>query len=228
MQELKGTRSWTLWLALIYYAILLGMIVQADHPLNLFYLNEVFMLPFIVLLTTLFFQRELAGTFPEMLVTYPISITAMIARKFLIIFGWTVLFHLGWSMVYLLKFGEMITDIYPFSGGNSSEMEVSWFRLFIQSMPEYWLFICLSIAGIVISKRLYGGIIIAFAYWLFELISMGIVTKAFTLFTLYLQGYDGSFLMNRLVFTLIAAALLILAIITFNHRFRWIVDEEPE
>lgn len=228
IQELKGMKGLTLWLVIIYVAIILAMILQANHPLNLYFLNEVFMLPLLVLLTTLFFQRELAGTFPEILVTYPISIAGMMARKFLLIFVWTVLIHLCWSMVYLLKFGKMVTLIYPFSDGNPSEMEVSWIRLFIQAMPEYWLFICLTIAGTIISKRLYGGVIIAFAYWLFELISVGSVTKSYALFTALLQGNDGSFLSNRLVLTLIAAVLLILAIFIFNHRSRWIVDEEPD
>lgn len=227
-QELKGMKGLALWLAVIYYALMLWMIVQADHPLNLFYLNEVFMLPFIVLLVTLFFQRELAGTFPEILVTYPISVSAMIARKCPIIFGWTVIVHFGWSMVYLLKFGKMVTTIFPYSDGSPSDMEVSWMRLFLQAMPEYWLFISLTIAGTVTSKRLYGGVIISFAYWLFALISFGRVTKSFALFTVYLKDDDGSFLINRLVLTLIAAALLVLSMIVFNRRSRWIINEEPE
>lgn len=231
VQDLKSAKGFTLWLVAIYCVLMLWVAFHKDEAgsPDPYLLNEVLMLPLLVLVTTLFFQRELSGTFMEIYVTFPVSLVWMVIRKFLTVLALAVIIHLGWYLVYLWRFGKPKALIFPyFDAGSYAAYHVSWGTLFIQALPAYLLFIALTIAGIVVSKRLYGGVIISFSYWLFELTSSGYVTKSYSLFTAFLKDDDGSFLINRLALTLAAVAFLSLAMMVLNRRERWIMQDEPE
>lgn len=221
--ELKGLRGINFVAFLLSYIYIYYIVLTLDSPsIYLYsYFNEFLMFPVIIILTISFFQKELGGNFMEIYVTLPISLPIMIIRKLILILSITTLLHLGWVIIYLMKFGKLITIIFPLPEGQPYLGEISWIMLYIQSIPNYIFLVSLTIFGLIMIKEFYGGLALGFGMWMLENLSQGNVTGRFSIYTQNLWSGE-VFLKNKIILLLLSLVLIFLTIKTITNRERWI------
>ncbi|OUM91150.1 MAG: hypothetical protein BAA01_09660 [Bacillus thermozeamaize] len=228
VQDLKGLKG-PFFLAIVgYYLCYVLLIVTSrePHDLFLFFLNEMFMLPLVIMATVMFYQREFGSTFSEIFATLPVSMTRMILRKLWQLMVFIAAFHFSWASIYLGAFGKMESLVYSYRGDAPYFGEISWLQLISQSYPAYVVMIMLTLSGMVITKKIYGGLAAGFSLWLLEGLSKGEMLHSLTLYTVYLPE-DIPFAVNRMLLLAIGSALLAFSIYWANQRHKWIVTDEP-
>lgn len=230
----RGSRfDWRLYkqpVALLTIILLISYFIgiitgQPDKPRAVNYIAEMGMFPLVIMFTILMFQHEIGGGGMEIISTYPISLRLIALRKWFNVVLLSVLASLLWMMVYLFKYGEISTDMYPWNGAKGAFRAASMPELLIQVLPAYLLLASLTMAAIIVFRSIYGGIIAGFALWILDTISGGSLLSSFTLYTAYLPQ-EASFPINRLVLLLASALLLAIALWLIGYRERWIGREE--
>jgi len=211
---------------ILLISYLLGIVTgQPDKPRAVNYIAEMGMFPLVIMFTILMFQHEIGGGGMEIISTYPVSLRLIALRKWLNAILLSVLTSLLWMTVYLFKYEEISTNIYSWSGSKYTFRAASIPELLIQVLPAYLLLTTLTLAGIIVFRSIYGGLITGFALWILDTISGGRLLSSFTLYTAYLPQ-EASFPINRLVLLLVSALLLGIAIWLIGLRERWIGNEE--
>lgn len=225
ISDLKGLKSVLLFVPFTYYLLVILSIIMADEPKTIFYYNEMIMLPLIVMLTGLLFQREFSGSMMEIYATFPVSFVAMLLRKvlFLVVIIFTL--HLGWALTYLGKFNVIETMVYAYNEADPAFKSTSILHLFFQAFPGYLFISTIVLAGLIFSKQLYGGWLLGFAVWMFFSLMRNEWNGFFSLYTIYIRE-DTAFWCNQLLLLLFACGLTIISAILLNKRARWIVIEE--
>ncbi|PWA10029.1 hypothetical protein DCC39_12130 [Pueribacillus theae] len=225
ISELKGLKSVLLFAPFTYYLLVILSILMADEPKTIFYYNEMIMLPLIVMMAGLLFQREFSGSMMEIYATFPVSLIAMLLRKvlFLVVIIFTL--HLGWTFIYLAKFDMMETTVFAYSGAKPAFKSTSILHLFFQAFPGYLFISSIVASGLIFSKQLYGGWLLGFAVWMFFSLMGNEWNGPFSLYTIYIRE-DTAFWLNQLLLLLFACGLTIISAIQLNKRTRWIVLEE--
>lgn len=229
VQDLKGLKGPFLLAIVGCYLGYVTLIATSRYPRDLFFLNEMFMLPVVSMATVMFYQRELGGYFSEIYATFPVSMTGMILRKLGQLLVFITVFHLAWTWVYLSSFGKMETLVYSYHNQPPYWGEISWLQLFSQSVPTYLLLAVLTLLGMVLTKKIYGGLGAGFSLWILEGLSRGEMLQDLTLYTVYLpESPDNTaFVVNRMLLITISLALLTLSIYWANQRHKWIITDEP-
>ncbi|GAA0411088.1 hypothetical protein [Paenibacillus motobuensis] len=211
---------------ILLISYLLGIITgQPDKPRTVNYIAEMGMFPLVIMFTILMFQHEIGGGGMEIISTYPISLRLIALRKWLNVVLLSVLASLLWMMVYLFKYGEIHTYMYPWNGAEAVFRAASMPELLIQVLPAYLLLASLTLAGIIVFRSIYGGLIAGFVLWILDTISGGSLLSSFTLYTAYLPQ-EASFPVNRWVLLLASVLLLAIALWLIGYRERWIGREE--
>lgn len=216
------------WLTLLIFGLYLLAILLSDpeRPRTVYYFSEMGMLPLAVMVTLLLFQREIGGGGMEVIATYPVSLRMLALRKWALAILLTAGLGIVWMMVYLWKFGAIVTVRYSWSGAEpvpKSEMGIT--ALLLQTLPAYVLLISLAAVGIVVFRKIYGGLISGFSVWMLDTISSGSLLGRWTLYTAFLEK-EHSFPANRLILLLAALLLLAFAVWLIGRRERWITVEE--
>lgn len=219
--DIRNVAGWPAFLTLLFYMGPVWFIWQSEDPRNLFYINEMFMAIFVVLVTYVWFQQELGGGMMEMLCTYPLSLTGTVLRKLLLVHITVLTLHLLLMRIYVWRLGPLRAEIFSWRDGTSAIRDVSWWELYVQALPGYVFVSVLAIVGFMLSRHVYGGLGLGFAYWLLEGLTAGGLTKGFTLYTYYLFP-EGWFVLNRLWLIGAGGMLLAVAIGLVNRRSRWI------
>lgn len=196
-----------------------------DRPRTVFYFSEMGMFPLVIMLTLVMFQRELGGGSMEMVATYPVSLRLVALRKWLLALGYASILNVGWMLVYLAKFGGIKTVMYPWSGGAGAKLSTGIPALMLQNLPAFMLLSSLTLAGMLIFRKTYGGLVSGFSVWVLDTISRGDLLKGFTLYTEFLP-VDGTFVANRLVLLAGAGGMLGFSLWLIGKRERWILEEE--
>ena len=227
LQDLKGTKGLMLFAPIIYYLILLSFIILSnkEYPPNPIQINEAGMIPFVIMITILFYQREFSGFFMEIYSTYPISYSWMVFRKGIQTLMITVVAHFVWGQIYLWRYERLQGLVFPADGSEPILREVSWGYLLKQAIPEYLLMIAITLFVMVVSKRLFAGIMAGFSYWMLESISRGAMTKAFSIYVMYIPEKVPYFT-NRLYLYSVAIVLMAFTVVLLNRRERWVLSEE--
>lgn len=222
--EIKSALGWPAVFACGYFLALVLFLLQSDGPRNLFYLNEMAMCLLVVFTTYVWFQREIGGGMMEMLGTFPISFTGMIGRKLLLVHLTVLVCHYVLMGVYVWRLGPLRTVMFPWDGGAPFIRTTSWWELYGQALPGYFVIAALTVFGFTLTKHVFGGVGFAVAYWMFEGLTAGGTTQALSLYTAYLP--DGaSFPLNRLLLAAIGGLLLVTAAGLLQRRSRWIAAE---
>ncbi|MBP1994950.1 hypothetical protein [Paenibacillus eucommiae] len=229
LQDLKSLRSSLILVPGMYYLMLIWSLLAADpeNPRTVYYYNEMAFLPLLVLLTVLFFQRELGGSVMEIVATLPLSFAAMLIRKIALVLASAIILHIGWVAIYMQKFTKLETDLYSFPAKRLQWMEASWPQLLLQALPSYLLIIAFVVLLTVMTKKLYAGVAAGMTLWLLEVLSSGKALGRFVLLTKDIPK-EIPFLQNRLLLAAAALILLLLAIWSANRRDRWIVHDDGE
>ena len=183
------------------------------------------MIPFVVMITTLFYQREFSGFFMEIYSTYPVSFSWMVIRRISQTLIVTLMAHFVWVQVYIWRFKHLQVLIFSKNGLAPVLREVKWGHLFLEALPEYLFMISITLFVMIVSKQLFAGLMAGFSYWILESISRGSITKAFTLYVSYLPD-DVSYSSNRTYLFSVAFVVMIVTILVLNRRERWVVSEE--
>ncbi|GGK12000.1 hypothetical protein GCM10010965_01200 [Caldalkalibacillus thermarum] len=225
VQDLKGLKGPFLLAIVSYYLGYVTLIVTSRYPRDLFFLNETFMLPVVIMATVMFYQRELSGYFSEIYATFPVSMPRMILRKMWQLMVFITVFHLAWTWVYLGAFGKMETLVYSYRDQPPYVGEISWLQLFSQSVPAYLLLAMLTLFGMVLTKKIYGGLGAGFSLWILEGLSRGEILKYLTLYTIYIPE-NTAFGVNRLLLVAISVVLLTLSMYWTSQRHKWIITDE--
>ncbi|GIP24438.1 hypothetical protein [Paenibacillus sp. J22TS3] len=224
--ELRLVRQPLAWMITLLYLLLLFTMVTGspDAPRPVYYYNEMAMFVFAVMTTVLLFHNEIGGNGMEVIASYPISLARLTMRKWLLCLVALGLAEVGWTTVYGLKYGTVTTLMYTWKD-TSSLVGTHAAALFIQALPSYMLISALTIAGIIVTRTLYGGMAAGFGYWMLDSISSGDLLKDYTLYTAYLPE-QASFSWNRTVY--VTASLILLAGSAWlaSRRHRWISREE--
>ncbi len=211
---------------LLLISYLLGIVTgQPDKPRAVNYIAEMGMFPLVIMFTILMFQHEIGGGGMEIISTYPVSLRLIALRKWLNAVFLSLPASLVWMIVYLYKNGAISTYMYPWNGAKAVFRAASPPELLIQVLPAYLLLASLTMAGIIVFRSIYGGLIAGFALWILDTISGGSLLSSFTLYTAYLPQ-KASFPVNRLVLLLASALLLAVALWLIGYRERWIGREE--
>lgn len=213
----------TLIIYLSYWVVILTG--DADYPQTLYYYSEMGMFPVVIMLTVLLFEREIGGGSMEVIGTYPVSLRIMAVRKWALGLVLAVLAGMGWMAVYRIKFGEMMTVMYPWNGGEAVSRQAGYLELLLQTMPAYMLLASVAVLGIAWFQKLYGGLILSFAVWVLDTVSLGSVLKDWTLYAAFLPQ-DSSFIANRVILLVCACLFLLLGVRLIGIRDRWIGREE--
>lgn len=229
IHDLKGLKNLMIIVPILYYALLLSSIIfaDADRPRTIFYYNEMAFLPLIVMLTVVYFQHELGGRMMEIYSTFPLSFAQMLIRKLGLIVMTTLIVHLGWVLVYKLKFDSFNCTIYYYSGNAPQFTEISWFQLWIQAFPEYLMMIGITMLFMILTKRLYGGLAAGFTLWMIEVLLNGQIASSVSLFTNHLPE-EVPFIMNRLLLLGLFVLCMMISIMLMNRRERWVIQQETE
>ena len=225
LQDWKNVKGAWLYVFIAFYLLFLSSFLFAWEPRDLFYLNEMFMIPLVVLGTVLILQREFGGYFSEIYATFPVSMPLMMLRKILQLYVFIATIHLFWTVIYRVKFGSMKTVLYYYKTDEAVFQEVSWLNLFVQSVPAYLVITGVTLLGMVLTKKVYGGLGAGFAVWMFEVISTGGITGEWTLFTIFIP-METAFARNRLGLLAIFIVLLLLSFWWANKREKWIVADD--
>ncbi|MFD1177142.1 hypothetical protein ACFQ3W_12675 [Paenibacillus puldeungensis] len=226
--DVKLHKQPMMFIALVLFGLYLLNIVTGDpaRPRTVYYLSEMGMFPLVIIVTLLMYQREIGGGGMEIIATYPISLRVMVVRKWVIAILISVLFSLGWMTAYLLKYGEIITTHFLWSGATPIKGKpIGVVPLLLQTLPAYLLFASLTVTGIIVFRKIYGGLILGFSVWVLDTISGGSVFNSWTLYTAYL-GKEDSFPANRIVLLIASILLLMFSVWLVGKRERWIAVEE--
>ncbi|WDH98108.1 hypothetical protein PUW24_03870 [Paenibacillus urinalis] len=230
--ELKGMRSGSFWLVVAIYLLLLGTILfrtfeheAAPNPMQY---NETLSFLLCTMVAMLFFQREWGGGSMETIASYPMSLTAMTMRKWGLAIILMLIAQAGWMTLYVLRFGQMTALTYPWDGGEAITDTVQKIELLIQPLPAMMFMISITIFGMVLSQKLYGGLALGFAWWLLDTITTGAILRYFTLYTTYLDMREVPFVLNRLLLVGVSLILLIVSCYVVNRRQRYTKDQELE
>lgn len=225
IQDFKSLRGAWGYGTIAFFLLFISSFLFSEYPRDLYFLNEMFMLPFVVLCTVSFFQREFGGFFSEIYATFPLSFFYMIVRKLVLLYCLIALIHFSWTMAYVAKFDQLQTVRYSYLKGTIQFQEVSWLQLFLQAVPAYFIFTSITLLAMVVTKKVYAGIGIGFAIWLVEVISMGQITKRCALLTVYIPE-DASFFVNRLGLITTSILLIFISIWWANKREKWIITDD--
>lgn len=226
--ELKVHKQPMAWLALLLFAVYVLSILLSDpaRPRNVYYFSEMAMFSLALILPLLLFQREIGGGGMEVIATYPVSLSMLAFRKWLLAIVLTAALAVLLMSVYAWHFGGIWTLRYPWNGAEAiPKAEMNAASLMLQNLPAYVLLISLSIAGIVAFRRIYGGLILGFAVWVLDTISSGEWLGRWTLYASYLRKYH-SFPQNRIGLLIASLLLLAFAVWLIGRRERWISVEE--
>lgn len=227
IQDFKNLRGAWGYGTVVFLLLFISTFLFSEYPRDLYFLNEMFMLPLVVLCTVSFFQREFGGFFSEIYATFPLSFFSMIVRKLVLLYSLIALIHFSWVMTYVAKFDKMETVLYSYVKDVGQFQEVSWLQLFLQALPAYFIFTAVTLLAMVVTKKVYAGIGVGFAIWLVEVISMGQITKRWTLFTVYIPE-DASFVVNRLGLVIVSLIVIIISIFWANKREKWIINDDSQ
>ncbi|MDG5788391.1 hypothetical protein QA612_12955 [Evansella sp. AB-P1] len=225
LQDWKNMKGAWLSVLVVFYLLFLLSFLFSSEPRDLFYLNEMFMLPLVVICTIVFFQREFGGYFSEIYGTFPVSIPLMMLRKIVQLFVLIFILHFFWTVVYSWRFGGMETVLYSYQGKEAVYQEVTSIQLFLQALPTYFVMAGATILGLVLTKKVYGGLGVGFALWMFEVISVGSITGKWALFTIFLSQND-SFAVNRIAHIVVFLLLFTISIFWANRRSLWVIHDE--
>ncbi|MEK5059293.1 hypothetical protein ACFSVM_19805 [Paenibacillus shunpengii] len=230
--ELKGMRSGTFWLVVAIYLLLLTTILfrtfedgAAPNPMQY---NEMLSFLLCTMAAILFFQREWGAGSMETIASYPMSLTAMTIRKWGLAIILMLIAQAGWMTLYVLRFGQMSARVYPWDGGEAITDTVHMIELLIQPLPAMLFMISITIFGMVLSQKLYGGLALGFAWWLLDTMTMGAIFRHFTLYTTYLDMREVPFVLNRGLLVGASLILLIISIFVINRRHRYTKESELE
>ncbi|RCX12805.1 hypothetical protein DFP94_12311 [Fontibacillus phaseoli] len=212
-------------LMLFIFILYLISIVVGDKPRTVYYYSEMGMYPIVIMLMLLLFQREIGGGSMEMIATYPVSLRLIAVRKWVLTLLYASLLSIGWMAVYLLKFGQISTIMHSWGGGEAVKKGTGIFPLLLQTMPAYMLLASITMVGMVVFRKTYGGLALGFTLWVVDTISGGNWLSGWTLYSTFLPE-KASFTANRVMMILAAAALLAAAVWLIGKRERWIVEEE--
>ncbi|UTR13623.1 hypothetical protein MM221_13445 [Salipaludibacillus sp. LMS25] len=226
-QDLKG--MWGTWLFVTTgcYGLFLASFIfaDADYPKDLFYLNELFMIPLVTLVTVLVFQKEFGGYFSEVFATFPLKMWEVIVRKFTLLVVLLISIHLLWVGLYWLKFGQLQTVTYDYANHEMSYKTLNWLELFSQSLPSYLFVAAITVVGLVFSKKVYGGLGAGFGLWMLEVLTGGGFLGRWTLFTIYIPT-EGTFTENRVSLIVITVLLGIISVLWAERRGKWVTNED--
>ncbi|MEF2967516.1 hypothetical protein V3851_16945 [Paenibacillus sp. M1] len=212
-------------LVVTIFILYLISIVTGDKPRTVYYYSEMGMFPVVIMFTLLLFQREIGGGSMELVSTYPASLRLIAVRKWVLALLYASVLNLLWMAVYLLKFGDIATVMHPWDGGEAVKRSVGVFQLMLQTMPAFMLLASLTLAGIVLFRKTYGGLALGFALWVLDTISGGDWLSGWTLYASFLPE-GASFAVNRLVLLAASAVLLGFAVWLIGRRDRWIMEDE--
>lgn len=229
LKEWKNLKTWLSLIPAISYALLIVSLVWADsdRPRDVVYYNEMLYILFIVMLTYLLFQREIAGSMMELNAVYRRSMAALILRKASVVIVLFTVLHLAWYGVYIAKFGVLKTNVFSWTSDAIVFAETGWLHLYLQALPGYLLIMVLTMWGIVISRSLYGGLGVGLGFWLLEALGGGRMIPYVTLM-LYAKDPEQSFLVNRLFLIAIAIVFALWALLLLSRRERWVTKDELE
>lgn len=220
-KEFANVFSWPGMLIAAYLLLLLGTIVTSDKTRSLVNYSELAMMPVAVMVTYLAFQREIGSGFMEILATYPLSLPRLLLHKWLLSILTFTACHAVVVGVYYWQFQQLKMDIYPWQGGESVWRTVSWWEVYVQALPGFLFMSALAVFGFMVTRQVYGGLILPFGYWLLEMLMGGLWLP---LHTMFLQETD-TFVVNRLSHIVAAVVLIGLSLVLFNRRTRWITAE---
>lgn len=224
LEDLKSLRGAWLFTAGVFYVLFLLSFLLSDEPRDLFFFNEMFMIPLVILITVVLFQKEFGGYFTEVFATLPLSMGKLIMRKLLQLFLAIVLLHGLWSFLYRLKFNELQTTVYSYFNEGIVQ-ESSWIDLFLQSAPSYAAATSVTLTGLVLTKKVYGGLGAGFALWMFEVISQGRFLGQWTFFTVHIpEGI--SFTGNRMGLLSAFVILVAFSIFLASKREKWLISDD--
>ncbi|MCR6109617.1 hypothetical protein HXA35_04610 [Bacillus sp. A301a_S52] len=226
-EDLKG--MWGTWLFVMLgcYGLFLSsfVFVDADNPRDLFYLNELFMIPLVTLMTVLVFQKEFGGYFSEVFATFPLKMWEVIVRKFTQFIILLAGVHLLWVEIYRLKFGLLQTVTYDYSNHEMIYTKLNWLELFSQSFPSYIFVAAVTVLGLVFSKKVYGGLGAGFGLWMLEVLTNGGFLGRWTLFSVYIPE-EIPFIENRISLIVAAIILGIVSVLWAERRAKWVASED--
>jgi hypothetical protein len=225
--ELKVHKQPITWLTLLMFVLyLLGILLgDPERPRNVYYFSEMAMFSVAVLLPLLLFQRDIGGGM-EVLATYPVSLGQLVFRKWLLSLLLTVGLGVILMSVYAWFFGGIWTIRHPWNGAEAiPRAEMSVYSLILQNLPAYVLLNSLTIVGIVLFRRIYGGLVLGFAVWVMDSLSFGDWLGRWTLYASYLKK-SYSFPQNRIGLLIASLLLLAFAVWLMGRRERWISAEE--
>lgn len=224
-EDMKGLRGLWLYIAAGFYSLFLLSFLLSEEPRDLFFLNEVFMLPLVILLTIIVFQKEFGGYFSEVFATFPLCMAAVVGRKCVQLFIVVTAVHLIWVTLYRLTFGQLQTVAYDYENQEMVFTDLSWLELFAQGLPAYGLAAAVTVTGLIFTKKVYGGLGAGFALWMIEVLTMGAFLGRWTLFTMYMP--DGAtFAGNRTGLAAAAIVLLLMAAVWAGRREKWLTADD--
>ncbi|AZK46139.1 hypothetical protein [Paenibacillus lentus] len=213
----------TLIICLFYWFVILTG--NVDYPHTVYYYSEMGMFPVVIMFAVLLFEREIGGGSMEVIGTYPVSLRLMAVRKWVLSLVLAAIAGMGWMAVYRMKFGEIKTVMHPWNGGEAVSRQAGYLELLLQTLPAYMLLTSVAVLGIVWFQKLYGGLILSFALWMLDTVSLGSVLGDWTLYAAFLpQGT--SFIANRVILLVCACLFLLWAVWLIDIRDRWIGREE--
>lgn len=226
--DLRFYRQPGMWLILIIYGLLLFTILNGnpERPPVVYYYSELSMLPLCIMIAGVMCQREFSGGM-EVLATYPVSLSWLTLRKWILSEGVVLLLQLGWMGVYLEKYHVIVTRVQFWGGGSSTVTSISPMALLMQIAPAPLFLTAFTVFAIMLTRRIYMGQLMAFMYWLFDSLYSGTVPSSWTLYTTFLSE-QASFPVNRYI--LLAGTVLLLAVACWlsEKRTLWILREEEE
>lgn len=225
--DLKIQKQPVALLVLVIFFLYVASILTGDpaRPRTVYYYSEMGMYPIVIMLTLLLFQREIGGGSMEMIATYPVSLRLIAVRKWVLALIYASLIDIGWMAVYMMKFGEISTLMYPWNGAEGVKRSAGVVPLMLQTMPAFMLIASVTLLGMVLFRKTYGGLALGFSLWTFDTVSGGEWLSGWTLYAIFLP--DGaSFPINRAVLLTAAAAFLGCSVWLIGRRERWIMEEE--
>lgn len=225
--DLKLQKQPVTALVLFIFILYLISIMTGDpeRPRTLYYYSEMGMYPIVIMLMLLLFQREIGGGSMEMIATFPVSLRLIAVRKWVLALLYASLFNVIWMTFYLVKFGVISTYIYPWGGGEGVLEVTGMLPVLLQTIPAWMLLASVTLLGMVLFRKTYGGLALGFTLWVFDTISGGSLLFRWTLYSAFLPR-EASFLANRLVLVIGSVILLGIAVWLIGKRERWIIEEE--
>ncbi|WNQ11168.1 hypothetical protein MJA45_26805 [Paenibacillus aurantius] len=227
--EMKNLRTPLVLVPAVYYILLLVSIALSDpgRPRNLYNYNELAFLPFVVMLTILMGRVEFGGRTMEIISTYPLSYTRLLLRKMAAALASAVLLHAGLMGAYRLRFHTLEALYYPYNGASPGAADAGWLPLLLQALPAYLLLAALTMLGMTLSRKLYGGLAAGFGLWMLSVLAPPGTLGPFVLLTAGLSE-NMSFPVNRLWLIGASMAAAAAAAVILNRRSRWVVEGETE